>query len=72
MFRMTPKVLLRGAGLASVGSVLIALSPDYATAIVGYALSSLGFALARPGFIVGASLSVSTEEQARAAGAIGW
>lgn len=72
MFRMAPKILLRcGAGLASLGSVLIALSPDYATAIVGYALSSLGFALARPGFIVGASLSVSMKEQARAAGTIG-
>jgi len=72
MFRMTPKVLLRwGAGLASLGSVLVALSPDYATAIVGYALSSLGFSLARPGFMVGASLSVPMKEQARAAGAIG-
>ncbi|MET4324177.1 MFS transporter [Bradyrhizobium sp. RT5a] len=72
IFRMTPKALLRwGAGLASVGSVLVALSPDYAIAIVGYALASLGFSLARPGFIVGASLSVSMKEQARVAGAIG-
>ncbi|MCK1757011.1 MFS transporter [Bradyrhizobium sp. 137] len=72
MFRMTPKVLLRwGAGLASLGSVLVALSPNYATAIVGYALASLGFALARPGFIVGASLSVPMKDQGRVAGAIG-
>lgn len=72
MFRMTPKALLRwGAGLASLGSVLVALSPGDVTAIVGYALSSLGFSLARPGFIVGASLSVPMKEQARAAGAIG-
>lgn len=72
MFRMTPKALLRwGAGLASLGCVMVALSPDCATAIVGYALASLGFALARPGFTVGASLSVPMKEQARAAGAIG-
>lgn len=72
IFRMTPKALLRwGAGLASLGSVLVALSPDYAIAIVGYALASLGFSLARPGFIVGASLSVPMKEQARVAGAIG-
>lgn len=72
MFHMTPKVLLRwGAGLASLGSVLVALSPNYATAIVGYAVASLGFALARPGFIVGASLSVPMKDQARVAGAIG-
>lgn len=72
MFRMSPKALLQwGAGLASLGSVLVALSPDYPTAIVGYALASLGFALARPGFIVGASLSVPMKDQARVAGAIG-
>ncbi|WP_347338476.1 MFS transporter [Bradyrhizobium forestalis] len=72
VFRMTPKVLLRwGAGLASLGSVLIAFSPNYATAIIGYALASLGFALARPGFIVGASLSVPMKDQGRVAGAIG-
>lgn len=71
-FSLTPKALMRwGAGLAAVGSLLIGLSSDYATAIVGYALSSLGFSLARPGFIVGASLSVPMNEQARAAGAIG-
>lgn len=72
MFRMTPKVLLRwGAGLASFGNVVVALSPDYNIAIVGFALASLGFALARPGFIVGASLSVPMKEQARVAGTIG-
>ncbi|MCA1378655.1 MULTISPECIES: MFS transporter [unclassified Bradyrhizobium] len=72
IFRMTPKALLRwGAGLASLGSVLVAHSPDYAIAIVGYAVASLGFSLARPGFIVGASLSVPMKEQARVAGAIG-
>lgn len=72
LFRMTPKILLRlGAGLASLGSLVVALSPYYATAAVGYAVSSLGFSLARPGFIVGAPLSVPMKEQSRAAGAIG-
>jgi len=72
IFRMTPKALLRwGAGLASLGSVSVALSSDHAIAILGYAVASLGFALARPGFIVGASLSVPMKEQARVAGAIG-
>ena len=72
MFAMTPKSLLRwGAGLAAVGNLIVAFSPDYATATVGYALSSLGFSFARPGFTAGASLSVPMEDQAGAAGAIG-
>jgi hypothetical protein len=71
MFAMTPKDLLRwGAGLAALGNLIVAFSPDYATATVGYALSSLGFSFARPGFTAGASLSVAMEEQASAAGAI--
>jgi MFS family permease len=72
MFAMTPKALLRwGAGLAALGNVMVAFSPDFATAAVGYALSSLGFSFARPGFTAGASLSVAMEDQAGAAGAIG-
>lgn len=72
VFRMTPKALLRwGAGLASLGSLVVAFSPDYVIAIVGYALASLGFSLAKPGFIVGASLSVPMKDQTRVAGAVG-
>lgn len=72
LFRMTPKSLLRwGAGVAALGNVLVAFSPDYVTATAGYALSCLGFAFARPGFIAGASVSVSMKHQAGAAGAIG-
>ncbi|MGY4408140.1 MFS transporter [Bradyrhizobium sp. USDA 3315] len=72
MFRMPPKALLRwGAGLASLGSFLVAFSQDCVTAILGYALASLGFSLARAGFIVGATLSVPMREQARVAGAVG-
>ncbi|HEY2710260.1 MAG TPA: MFS transporter [Caulobacteraceae bacterium] len=71
MFSMTPKSLLRwGAGLAALGNLVVAFSPDYATATIGYGLASLGFSFARPGFTAGASLSVSMEDQAGAAGAI--
>lgn len=71
MFRMTPRSLLRwGAGLAAMGNLIVAMSPDFATAVIGYALSSLGFSFARPGFTAGASLSVPMKDQARAAGAI--
>jgi MFS family permease len=71
MFRMSPRHLLRwGVGLAAAGSLMVALAPDYWTVVIGYALSSLGFSFARPGFTAGASLSVSSSEQARAAGAI--
>ena len=71
MFRMTPRSLLRwGAGLAALGNVIVAFSPDFATAVIGYAVSSLGFSFARPGFTAGASLSVPMKDQARAAGAI--
>jgi len=71
MFSMTPKSLLRwGAGLAALGNLVVAFSPDYATATIGYGLASLGFSFARPGFTAGASLVVGMDEQAGAAGAI--
>jgi MFS family permease len=71
MFSMTPKMLLRwGAGLAALGNLIVAFSPDYATATIGYGLASLGFSFARPGFTAGASLAVGLEDQAGAAGAI--
>jgi MFS family permease len=71
MFRMSPRHLLRwGAGLAAIGSLIVAISPDYWTVVIGYALSSLGFSFARPGFTAGASLTVGSGDQARAAGAI--
>ena len=71
MFEMTPRALLRwGVAVALFGNVMVALSPDYWTVVVGYAISSLGFGLARPGFTAGASLAVEDAEQADAAGAI--
>ncbi len=72
MFEMTPRQLLRwGVGVAAAGNLVVALAPDYWTAVAGFAISSLGFGLARPGFTAGASLAVTQDEQARVAGAIG-
>jgi MFS family permease len=71
MFEMGPRQLLRwGVAVALLGNLIVAVSPDYWTVVVGYAISSLGFGLARPGFTAGASLAVHDSEQADAAGAI--
>jgi MFS family permease len=71
MFEMGPRLLLRwGVAVALVGNLIVAVSPDYWTVVIGYAISSLGFGLARPGFTAGASLAVRDSEQADAAGAI--
>jgi MFS family permease len=72
MLEMTPRQLLRwGVAVAAGGNLIVALAPDYWTAVAGFAVSSLGFGLARPGFTAGASLAVNHVDQARAAGAIG-
>ncbi|WGM37160.1 MFS transporter [Caulobacter sp. NIBR1757] len=71
IFSMGPKSLLRwGVGLAALGNVVTVFSPDYMTMVAGFAISSLGYGFARPGFTAGASLAVTMNEQARAAGAI--
>ncbi|HEY9219383.1 MAG TPA: MFS transporter [Phenylobacterium sp.] len=71
MFDMTPRQLLRwGVAVAALGNLIVAISPDYWSVVVGYAVSSLGFGFARPGFTAGASLAVGMREQARTAGAI--
>jgi MFS family permease len=71
MFEMTPRQLLRwGVAVAAVGNLVVALSPDYWSVVVGYAISSLGFGFARPGFTAGSSLAVNLSEQARVAGYI--
>lgn len=71
MFEMTPRQLLRwGVGVAALGNLVVALSPQYYGVVAGYAISSLGFGFARPGFTAGSSIAVDMHEQARAAGAI--
>lgn len=71
ILHMTPATLMRwGTALASVGTLGIALAPDYYGIVVAYALTSLGYGFARPGFTAGASLAVGEEEQGSVAGAI--
>ena len=71
LFQMQPRHLIRwGAGLAAAANLIIAFAPTYWAVVVGYALASLGYGFCRPGFTAGASLSVTSSEQARAAGAI--
>jgi MFS family permease len=71
MFRMGPKDLMRwGAAIAAVANLIVAFAPTYSALVISYALASLGYGFCRPGFTAGASLAVSGEEQARAAGAI--
>jgi MFS family permease len=71
MFELGPRSLMRwGVAVATIGMLLVAAAASYPMVVAGYAISSLGFGLARPGFTAGSSLSVSMDEQARAAGAI--
>ncbi len=71
MLHMTPASLMRwGTGLAAVGTLGIALAPDYYGIVVAYALTSLGYGFARPGFTAGSSLAVHESEQGSVAGAI--
>jgi len=71
IFRMQPRHLIRwGAGLAALANLIIAFAPSYVAVVGGYALASLGYGFCRPGYTAGASLSVGSGEQARAAGAI--
>jgi MFS family permease len=71
MFAMGPRELMRwGVGVAALGNVIVAFSPDYVAVAIGYAISSLGYGFARPGFTAGSSLAVGAKDQAAAAGAI--
>jgi MFS family permease len=44
------------------------IAPNYGGIVFGYLMTSFAFGLARSGFVGGASISVSPEEQGRAAG----
>jgi MFS family permease len=71
MFAMGPRELMRwGVGVAALGNVIVAFSPDYVAVAIGYAIYSLGYGFARPGFTAGSSLAVGAKDQAAAAGAI--
>ncbi len=71
VLRMTASSLMRwGAGLAAAGCLGIALAHDYSAILAAFALTSLGYGFARPGFVAGASLMVSEDEQGAVAGAV--
>jgi hypothetical protein len=71
MFRMTPPSLMRwGTLVAAVGTLGVALAPDFHALVVAFALSSMGYGFARPGFTAGASLAVGRAEQGGVAGAV--
>jgi MFS family permease len=71
MVEMTPRQLvLIGTGMATLGSMGLALAADYGLAVSSFALLCFGFGLARPGFTEGASLVVGPEEQGGVAGVV--
>jgi MFS family permease len=68
-FNLPPMTLMRmGPILIGVGHVIIALSIELGPLVFGMLLSGLGAGMITPGFVGGASLSVSSEEQGSAAG----
>lgn len=71
LFRMTPPSLMRwGTLVAAIGTLGVALAPDFYTLVLTFALSSMGYGFARPGFTAGASLAVGRSEQGGVAGAV--
>jgi MFS family permease len=71
MLRMTSGSLMRwGSGLAAAGCLGIALAHDYSGILAAFALTSLGYGFVRPGFVAGASLTVTQDEQGAVAGAV--
>ena len=71
MLQMPAAALMRwGSALAALGTLGIALAPDYHGILAAFALTSLGYGFARPGFVAGASLMVSDDEQGAVAGAV--
>jgi MFS family permease len=67
--KASPRVLMSwGALISVVGSLFMLIAPNYGGIVFAYLLTSFAFGLARSGFVGGASVSVSPEEQGRAAG----
>ncbi|WP_421790203.1 MFS transporter [Hyphobacterium sp.] len=67
--KASPRALMwTGAALTVVASIEMVFAANYAAIVFGYMLNSFAFGLARSGFVGGASLSVTPEEQGRAAG----
>jgi MFS family permease len=67
--KASPRVLMTsGALIGALGSLFMLIAPNYAGIVFGYLTTSFAFGLARSGFMGGASISVTPEEQGRAAG----
>ena len=67
--KASPRVLMSsGALLTMIGSLFMLIAPNYGGIVFGYLITSFAFGLARSGFVGGASISVTPEEQGRAAG----
>jgi MFS family permease len=60
-----------GLAVAFVSFVIFLLTGHFGPLVFALALSGLGFGMARPGFVSGASLSVTPDEQGAVAGIIG-
>lgn len=68
-FNWPPMLLMRaGPMLICAGHAVIAMSADLGPIVFGMLLSGLGGGMLTPGFVGGASLSVSSNEQGSAAG----
>jgi MFS family permease len=68
-FNMPPKTLMRaGPILICAGHAIVAISGAMGPLVFGMLLSGLGAGLIIPGYVGGASLSVSSDEQGSAAG----
>lgn len=68
-FNLPPMTLMRaGPIIICVGHAIIAASTDVGPLVFGMLLSGLGAGMITPGFVGGASLSVSSDEQGSAAG----
>ncbi len=68
-FNLPPMTLMRvGPIIICIGHAIIAASTDVGPLVFGMLLSGLGAGMITPGFVGGASLSVSSDEQGSAAG----
>jgi MFS family permease len=66
-----PMLMWMGAAIALVGNAVFVFSTNYGALVFALVLTGLGFGMARPGFMAGASLAVSREEQGAVAGITG-
>ena len=67
--KASPRTLMsQGAAITLFGALFMLVAPNYGGIVFGYLMISFAFGLARSGFVGGASVSVSPEEQGKAAG----